>query len=169
MWSHSERRKKYRRLISKTPNSQAPQQIERTEPLGRLHGLPVAVCASTWAPVYAMGYDFETWISEATAAAGAVAGAADAQRPGKAVTSVPAFELDEFTIAQLQEAQRSGKYTSQALVEKYLARIRDIDRAGPTLRAVLETNPDARNCTATGSGAEGERRARSAARDSHSD
>ena len=48
-----------------------------------------------------------------------------------------AFELDELTIAQL------AKHTSQSLVGKYLARIEAIDRAGPTLRAVIETNPEA--------------------------
>ena len=68
-------------------------------------------------------------------AAGAAIAVAEGQQP--AATSVPAFELDELTIAQLQE------YASQSLVEKYLARIQAVDRAGPTLRAVIETNPDA--------------------------
>ena len=53
------------------------------------------------------------------------------------------FELDELTITQLQDGQRSGKYTAQSLVEKYLARIQEVDRSGPTLRAVIETNPEA--------------------------
>lgn len=71
-----------------------------------------------------------------TTAAGVVAaGAVEAQQ--SASTLVPAFELDELTIAQLQ------KYTSQTLVEKYLARIQAVDRTGPMLRAVIETNPDA--------------------------
>ena len=71
-----------------------------------------------------------------SATAGAVsASAADNQQ--SAAKSVPAFELDELTIAQLQ------KYTAQSLVEKYLARIQAVDRTGPTLRAVIETNPDA--------------------------
>jgi amidase len=64
-----------------------------------------------------------------------MATAADGQKP--APTSLPAFELDELTIAQLQ------KYSAQSLVEKYLARIQQVDRSGPTLRAVIETNPDA--------------------------
>jgi amidase len=71
-----------------------------------------------------------------TSAAGALVAA-------KAETPLPAFELDELTIAQLQDAQRSGKYTAQSLVEKYLTRIQDVDRAGPMIRAVIETNPDA--------------------------
>jgi amidase len=38
---------------------------------------------------------------------------------------------------------QSGRYTSRQLVELYLGRIRQIDRAGPTLRSILETNPEA--------------------------
>ncbi len=53
------------------------------------------------------------------------------------------FELDETTIAELQEGLQSGKYSSKALVEKYTDRINDIDRKGPTLRSVIELNPDA--------------------------
>jgi amidase len=58
-------------------------------------------------------------------------------------SGVATFELDELTIAQLQDGQRAGEYTAQSLVSKYLGRIRDVDRAGPALRAVIETNPDA--------------------------
>lgn len=68
----------------------------------------------------------------ATTAAGAAAAGAGAA-DGRQTASVPAFELDELTLVQLQ------KYTAQSLVEKYLARIhriQAIDRAGPTLRAV---------------------------------
>ena len=53
------------------------------------------------------------------------------------------FELEEATIAMLQEGMRSGKYTSQRLCRLYLARIDDLDRHGPTLRSVIEVNPDA--------------------------
>lgn len=56
---------------------------------------------------------------------------------------VPAFELDEMTVAELQDALASGRYTSRTLVEIYLARIKAIDTQGPTLRAVIEINPDA--------------------------
>ena len=37
----------------------------------------------------------------------------------------------------------SGKYTSRALTEKYLARIDEIDKRGPMLNSVIELNPDA--------------------------
>jgi amidase len=53
------------------------------------------------------------------------------------------FPLEEATIADLQQRMQSGRETSRSLVEKYLARIEAIDRRGPALRSVLETNPDA--------------------------
>jgi amidase len=54
-----------------------------------------------------------------------------------------AFELDETTIAQLQQQMRTGALTASSVVEKYLARIDEVDRRGPALRAMLDTNPDA--------------------------
>jgi amidase len=56
----------------------------------------------------------------------------------------PPFDLEEATIATLQQRMQSGQETSRSLVDKYLARIEAIDRSGPTLRSVLEVNPDAR-------------------------
>jgi amidase len=53
------------------------------------------------------------------------------------------FELDEITIDDLQKAFQSGQYSSRSLSEKYLARIAEIDKAGPRVNAVIELNPDA--------------------------
>src|SRR6266536_2472876 len=53
------------------------------------------------------------------------------------------FELDELTISDLQEGMKSGKFTSRSLVKKYLDRIEEIDKKGPGLNSVIETNPDA--------------------------
>jgi amidase len=53
------------------------------------------------------------------------------------------FELDEITIDDLRKAFQSGQYSSRRLTEKYLARIAEIDKAGPTVNAVIELNPDA--------------------------
>jgi amidase len=59
------------------------------------------------------------------------------------VAYVPSeFELQDATIAELQSAMQSGKYTSRRLVELYLQRIDELDQAGPRLNQVLETNPD---------------------------
>ena len=38
---------------------------------------------------------------------------------------------------------RSGQLTARSVAEQYLARIESIDRSGPSLRSVIETNPDA--------------------------
>jgi amidase len=54
-----------------------------------------------------------------------------------------AFELDEATVATLQDGIRSGRWTARRLAELYLERIEALDRRGPTLRAIIETNPDA--------------------------
>ena len=53
------------------------------------------------------------------------------------------FELDELTIDDLRQGMQSGKYSSRSLTEKYLARIQEIDKAGPAINAVLEVNPEA--------------------------
>jgi amidase len=53
------------------------------------------------------------------------------------------FELDELTVVDLQRHMRSGRYSARSLTEKYLARIAEIDRQGPALHSVIETNPDA--------------------------
>ncbi len=53
------------------------------------------------------------------------------------------FDIGEATVAGLQEKLRSGEYTARSLVEKYLARIDEIDKRGPKLNAVIELNPDA--------------------------
>jgi amidase len=53
------------------------------------------------------------------------------------------FELDEITIDDLQKAFLSGQYSSRSLAEKYLARIQEIDKAGPMVNSVIELNPEA--------------------------
>ncbi len=47
------------------------------------------------------------------------------------------------SLPEQSAALRSGTVTSEALVEDYLSRIRQIDRAGPTLQSILVLNPDA--------------------------
>lgn len=51
--------------------------------------------------------------------------------------------LEGFDIATLQRHFENGAWTAVSLCEAFLARIDEIDRAGPTLCAVIETNPDA--------------------------
>ncbi len=54
-------------------------------------------------------------------------------------------DLDEITIAELQEGMKSGKYTARSVAELYLERIEKIDRHGPTVNSIIELNPDALN------------------------
>jgi amidase len=67
----------------------------------------------------------------------------DAPRRLLAPASQAAFELEETTIAALQDGMRSGRYTARSITEQYLARMDAIDKAGPTINAVIERNPDA--------------------------
>ena len=53
------------------------------------------------------------------------------------------FAFDEATVADLQARMAAGTLTSRALTQAYLTRIAAVDKAGPTLRAVIEVNPDA--------------------------
>jgi amidase len=53
------------------------------------------------------------------------------------------FELDEITISDLQGGMKSGKFTARSLVEKYSARIEEIDKHGPAINSIIELNPDA--------------------------
>ena len=56
---------------------------------------------------------------------------------------VPSFELDEITLGDLQDGMKSGKFTARSLVEKYSARIEQIDKSGPAVNSVIQMNPDA--------------------------
>ena len=53
------------------------------------------------------------------------------------------MEIDNATIAELQEALAEKRTTANALVRAYGARIEAYDRAGPRLNAVREVNPEA--------------------------
>jgi amidase len=54
---------------------------------------------------------------------------------------VKPFELEEITVSELQDGMKSGKFTAKSLLEKYTARIEDIDKR--TVNAIIEMNPDA--------------------------
>ena len=67
---------------------------------------------------------------------------ASALVPAAAAAHAPP-PLEELSIDDVQDGLRSGRFTSRALTERYLERIAAMDRTGPSLHAVLETNPDA--------------------------
>ena len=57
---------------------------------------------------------------------------------------VGTFNVVGVSIAELAHAQGQGRVTSLQLVDLYLARIAQLDRAGPSLHSVLALNPNAR-------------------------
>lgn len=71
------------------------------------------------------------------------AAAASALISAEAFAGAKDFELNEVTVDALQEQMRSGKMTSKQLTQKYLDRIKAVDKSGPMLNAVIELNPDA--------------------------
>ena len=70
-------------------------------------------------------------------------GAAREMASSSAVPDLRPFELDEITIIDLQDGMKSGKFTARSLVEKYSARVAEIDKQGPAINSVIELNPDA--------------------------
>jgi len=80
--------------------------------------------------------------SAAVALRPALSSAREVSRAAEAsAAEVKPFELEEITISELQDGMKSGKFTAKSLVEKYTARIEDIDKR--TVNAVIEMNPDA--------------------------
>ncbi|MBM4458737.1 MAG: amidase [Chloroflexi bacterium] len=51
--------------------------------------------------------------------------------------------MDELTIFDLRRRMAAGELTAAGLTALYLARIAELDRAGPALNSVIELNPDA--------------------------
>ena len=90
--------------------------------------------------------DFLSLMPSGAALAGSVA---SLEREALAAAAQPAaanaanFELDEITMDELSRGMQTGRYTARRITELYLARIDAINRRGPALGAVIETNPDA--------------------------
>lgn len=53
------------------------------------------------------------------------------------------FELEEVTLAELAERMATGERSSEEITRLYLDRIAALDREGPRLRSIIETNPEA--------------------------
>ena len=66
------------------------------------------------------------------------------QAPAASVADEPTdFIFAEVDITDLQTRMQRGELDSRTLTQAYLDRIAAIDKAGPTLNAVIEINPDA--------------------------
>ena|SRR5258705_12096798 len=63
----------------------------------------------------------------------------------KRAFSIAPFALEEATISDLQARMAAGRLTARSITKAYLDRIAELDRKGPALRHVIETNPDALN------------------------
>jgi len=72
-----------------------------------------------------------------TACGDAAPGGADAWWVGAS------FELEEMSLADLGAAMAEGRLTSVDVTRAYLERIAALDRAGPELQSIIETNPEA--------------------------
>ena len=74
-------------------------------------------------------------------------GSVDEERPGETAALVREtssdFQLEETAIADLTASMRSGDRTTRSIVSQYLSRIQQLDRQGPMLQSVIETNPEA--------------------------
>ena len=63
--------------------------------------------------------------------------------PSPQAGNIPPFAFEEATLGSLQDKMASGALSARTLTDAYLARIEALDRKGPALRSVIETNPDA--------------------------
>ncbi len=61
----------------------------------------------------------------------------------KRAFSIAPFALEEATISDLQAGMASGRMTARSITQQYFDRIAELDRTGPALRYVIETNPEA--------------------------
>jgi amidase len=87
--------------------------------------------------------------STAVGTVGLALGSACTVRPqdeaaGGGPAEVGPFELEEVDVAELQGSMEAGERSARSITEAYLARTEQLNLLGPELRAVIETNPDAR-------------------------
>ena len=73
-----------------------------------------------------------------SATASSPAPTAVARAPEKNAFGQNAFELEETTIAALQDGMRTGRYTARSITELYLGRRDAVDKAGPAINSVIE-------------------------------
>jgi amidase len=70
---------------------------------------------------------------------------ATASLPAQPSAALPVqdFVFAEATVADLQAHMAAGRHSARAIAQAYLARIAALDQAGPSVRSVIEVNPDA--------------------------
>ena len=77
--------------------------------------------------------------------------------PDPTKESSDSFPWLEASVAQLQAAMHAGQLDARGLASAYLARIRALDRSGPSLQAIIELNPES---LAIAAALDGERKAK---------
>ena len=87
-------------------------------------------------------FRYSAWAGAFAAGPAACRAAAEERAAGPAAAPPP-FELAEVSISDLAASLASGDRTARSVTAAYLSRIEQLDRQGPTLRSVIETNPDA--------------------------
>jgi amidase len=99
--------------------------------------------------------DRRTFLGWAAACAAAPIGCGQSQRsapvrraappvaPPRPGSGFPDDWIEDLTITDLGKLMSSGEQSARSITEAYLRRIEAIDRAGPTLRSVIEVNPEA--------------------------
>ncbi|MFI4944570.1 MAG: hypothetical protein ACHP85_14985, partial [Burkholderiales bacterium] len=68
----------------------------------------------------------------ALAGVGALSGVPGAEAAAAPV-DVPAFELDEVSVAELQQQMARGERSAEQITQAYLDRVAALDRRGPAL------------------------------------
>src|SRR5438094_10052064 len=68
---------------------------------------------------------------------------ADEAHPAVTHPSRSSFPLDELTLAEFADRLKRRQLSALLATELYLERIQAIDHRGPSLRSVIEINPDA--------------------------
>jgi amidase len=81
-----------------------------------------------------------TALSGSALAVTGLTGCQVATQKNESQTDFSDFDLNEVNVDELQQKMQSGELTAEAICQKYLARIEQVD---PVLKAVLELNPDA--------------------------
>ena len=66
-----------------------------------------------------------------------------------AAAGAAAQPIVEASVEQLQQSMASGRTSARSITLQSLARIQQLDRAGPRLSSVIETNPDALSIAAS--------------------
>ena len=107
-------------MSPKTNRTFPAPSLSRRQVLG---GLAAGLAASTFAPLG------RAEASEVPAPAGAGDGGT--------------FRFEEATVADLQHRMGEGSETARSIAAAYLDRIERLDRSGPAVNSVIETNPDA--------------------------